>query len=96
MRGQLASALGSTTILEKQLSSTKADTEVLKQSHAEQVQGLEKEAADSHRTLAALQAQNEELHESHTQLEGHFQASSSQTGQTLTRHYVHKGRSTCA
>lgn len=75
MRGQLASAQGSTSILEKQLSSAKADTETLKQSHAEQVRGLENEHAETHRTLAALQAQNEELHESHSQLEGHFQAS---------------------
>ena len=76
VRGQLASAQGSTSILEKQLSSAKADTEGLKDLHAEQVQGLERENAETHRTLAALQAQNEELQESHTQLEGHFQVSS--------------------
>lgn len=73
MRGQLASAQGSTSILEKQLSSAKADTEGLKQSHTEHVQSLERENADTHRTLAALQAQNGELQESHSQLEGHFQ-----------------------
>ena len=73
VRDQLASAQGTTSLLEKQLSNAKADTEGLKQSHGEQIHGLERENAATHRTLAALQAQNEELQQSHSQLEEHFQ-----------------------